>query len=133
MQTSISAIQTGQLTASNAGNDLVKSFGSMALSENNKAKISLDSIALSLGFNISNVADSAHQLLIKQLSGLTGFNFDLAYAVSQVNEYKILLDIMGSEIKIGKSAEFMAYANRYYPVIQTYLSKADSLVSGLQK
>jgi len=108
-------IQAGQLAATKANNAIVKSFGQSMVSEHTVARSDLKTTGTNVGVAVKDSVDSAHVLIMQQLTALTGRAFDSAYIKNQLNDHQMTQSMFQTEISSGNHSQVKNYANTYLP------------------
>jgi putative membrane protein len=124
----VDEIDAGYLASTNAGDTNVKAFGLLMVNDYGHAQSALVLIADNAGFTVLSSPDSAHQQELAAMQNLTGVAFDTTYLRMQINDDQAAIALYQAEQNNGQSGAVKAYVSTYLPVIQTHLSRADSLI-----
>ena len=122
-------IDAGQLAATQAADETIKSFGQFMVTEHNMAKTELKGLADSLQVQAPDSIDADHVALNAQLLALDGRSFDSVYIHSQVSDHQKAISLFQNEIDKGNNSRLKNYATSQLPHLQEHLRIADSLAA----
>jgi putative membrane protein len=120
----LAEVQLGQLAATKASSDQVKSFAQRMVDDHNKANDELKSIVASKSITLPTEPDAKHKAVHDRLSKLSGAAFDRAYMQEMVNGHRGAVTEFRTEAKTGKDAEIKAWASKTLPTIEEHLKMA---------
>jgi len=78
------------------------------------------------------VADTLHQVLIQELSNLSGVVFDTTYMRTQVTDHQNMIAMYQREINTGSNIVLKNYATVYLPTVQANYNSAVSIAASGQ-
>jgi putative membrane protein len=121
-------IELGELAATRATNESVRSFAQLMVENHTTAQSKLADIASDLEIAVPDTLDAAHQAIHAQLSTLSGYQFDSAYIRSQVMDHELAQELMETQIQEGENERLVKYAHQTFPIINQHLDE----ILGLQ-
>ncbi len=124
-------VDAGQTASGMANDAMVKSFGSMMVTDHTTAENELKTLSSRKNVTIPTTPDAAHVSMKAMLMTMTGRAFDSAYMRAQVTDHQATIDLMQAEINNGKDQEVKDYASKYLPKVQMHKHMADSIVSAM--
>jgi putative membrane protein len=123
-------VELGQLAASKAEDNSVRTFGQRMVTEHTAANDQLLQIARNKNVTVPVILDPAHQALKERLSGYSGHQFDTAYMHSQVIDHTKAVNLFQAEVNNSTGdPEVRGYASNNLPILNTHLQTADSIYS----
>ncbi|HEY4154145.1 MAG TPA: DUF4142 domain-containing protein [Puia sp.] len=121
-EANLAEIDAGKLAAAKAGSAWVKKYAEKMVADHTAAQAELAELAKKESATIPKEADSAHQILTKQLAGLTGNAFDSAYIKSQLTDHQAAVSLFTEELTSGTDPDAVAYAKKYLPALKAHLA-----------
>lgn len=120
-------VELGRLAVQNGASDAVKQFGQRMVDDHSKANQELMSLASSKGMTLPAALDDKHQKEVTKLSGMTGAEFDRAYAKLMMNDHQ--KDVKEFEKQSTRSGDpdLKAFAAKTLPTLQEHLQMARTL------
>ncbi len=125
-------VELGSLAASKGTSEAVRMFGSMMVSEHQKALDDLEDIADDFDADFPTGLDAEHQEKKELLMALSGYSFDTAYMHGQVKDHQKTEALFETEAANGDEQRLINYANNLLPHIRMHLHKADSIVTVIE-
>jgi putative membrane protein len=119
-------VNLGQLATQKGQDPAVKELGQRLVTDHSKANDELKQIAQKEGITLSTEADSKHQKMIDHFSGLSGSEFDKAFAAHAVRDHK--KDIQKFE-KAAQSSDpdVSQFAKDTLPTLREHLQMAEKI------
>lgn len=123
-------VELGRMATERGASDAVKQFGQRMVDDHTKANTELMSLAANKGITLPTALDEKHQEHVTKLSGMSGMEFDRAYARLMVNEHDRDVDTFERASERGVDPDLKAFASRTLPVLQEHLQMARTLDGG---
>jgi putative membrane protein len=120
----LAEVELGQLAATKASSDQVKSFAQHMVDDHGKANDELKSIVASKNITLPAEPDAKHKAVHDRLSKLSGAAFDRAYMREMVAGHRMAVNAFRTESKTGKDADIKAWASKTLPTIEEHLKMA---------
>jgi putative membrane protein len=120
-------IDFAQLALTKSTNDSVRGFAQSMINDHTMARAELDSLANRFSYTLPTTIDSVHAALKPQLEALSGYSFDSAYIVGQLNDHTLAINLFQSELTQGNNQEIKNYATDKLPHLQAHYAAADSV------
>jgi putative membrane protein len=125
-------VQLGQMAASKASNETVRSFGQRMVTDHTTANNQLLQIAKNKNVTTPTQLDPAHQALMNRLSSLSGLAFDTAYINSQVADHRKAVNLFQAEVNNSSGdPSVRGFASSNLPILNMHLQSAQSIQSNL--
>jgi predicted outer membrane protein len=123
----LAEVNFGQLAYTQVTDSLVKDFGQMMSEDYQSAQDDLDSLASKRNIDLPTTLSTQWQTKKDSLAGLTGRAFDTSYIVNQIRMHIQAKNMFKSIADSTDDPGLKAYVNKYLPVIEKHLMKADSI------
>lgn len=120
-------VELGRIAAQQGASDAVKQFGQRMVDDHTKANTELMSLATSKGMTLPTELDEKHRNEVTKLSGMSGADFDRAYARKMVNDHKKKADNFEKQSTRGSDPDLKAFATKALPTVQEHLQMARAL------
>jgi putative membrane protein len=120
-------VQLGQIAQQQAGNQRVKDFGSMMVTDHSQANDKLKGLAASHGINLPNTLPADKQQKVDQLKGLNGAAFDKKYMSMMVDDHQKDISKFKQEANTGDSPDLKQWAGNTVPTLQKHLDSAQAI------
>jgi putative membrane protein len=120
-------VELGRIAAQQGASDSVKQFGQMMVDHHQKANTELMTLASSKGVTLPTALDEKHQQQLTKLQGLSGAEFDRAYARLMVREHRDAVSDFEKENSRGTDTDLKAFAGKTLPILQEHLRMARAL------
>jgi putative membrane protein len=120
-------VELGRIAAQQGASDSVKQFGQMMVDHHQKANAELMTLASSKGVTLPTTLDEKHQQQLTKLQGLSGAEFDRAYARLMVREHRDAVSDFEKENSRGTDMDLKAFAGKTLPTLQEHLRMARAL------
>jgi putative membrane protein len=109
------------------GADAVKTFGSHMVDDHTGANGKLTSLARAAHVELPEGLDAKHEEMRRQLSGLSGTDFDLRYVDGQIVDHQDAVNLLIYEIGQGQHGGVRQFAAQTLPVVMAHLEAARAL------
>ncbi len=129
-QGGMAEVQLGQLATQKASSPDVKAFGQQMVDDHTKANDQLKQAAAQEKMSLPTTMDPKDQALYSKLQGMSGPQFDKAYMKAMVKDHKEDVKQFQKEADKGKNSQIKNFASQTLPILQSHLSKAESIESG---
>jgi len=123
-------IELANLAGQRAHSQAVKDFAQAMLHDHDAAGKRVADFAKAGSVPLPSGLDPEHQALHRQLAGLNGAAFDVAFAQAQISDHQKTLHLLEHEIGSGQEAGLRAFAAESLPMIREHLRMAQSLALG---
>lgn len=123
-----SAVQLGNLAASDGSDASIKSFGLTVSSAHSTAMDELKTLAKQRNYNLPSNPDAEHLGLKVLLEAESGRQFDSIYIKGQVKDHNQSLQIIDDELSKGKDQALKNYASKHRPMEVSHKSTAEGIV-----
>lgn len=120
-------VELGRLAVQNGASDAVKQFGQRMVDDHSKANQELMSVASSKGMTLPTALDEKHQKEVTKLSGMTGAEFDRAYAKRMMQDHEKDVKEFERQSTRGADPDIRAFATRTLPTLQEHLQMVRQL------
>lgn len=120
-------VELGRLAVQNGASEAVKQFGQRMVDDHSKANQELMTVASSKGMTLPTALDEKHQKDVTKLSGLTGAEFDRAYAKMMLQDHEKDVKEFEKQSTRGGDPELRAFATRTLPTLQEHLQMVRQL------
>jgi putative membrane protein len=117
--------------ATNAGSPAVKAFAAKMLADHDNMNVGLRNVATAQGMSVPTSPSDTQNTDIRAMSNESGAPFDKAYLAAEVARHKRLLQAYQTESVSGTNPALKTYAGDRMPVVQSHLSRAEALLSGV--
>jgi putative membrane protein len=130
-QTSLAEITIGNLALERGVSADVKDLANMTLTDHTAALAKVTGVLTDLGLPVPTEPTAEQKADAAKLQGLTGADFDLAYAQIQVAGHQKSVSSTDTEISSGSDPAAIAYAQGYRPVAAMHLQMAEDALAAL--
>jgi len=120
-------VELGRIAAQQGATDAVKQYGQRMVDDHTKANTELMTLATSKGMTLPTELDEKHREDVTKLSGMSGAEFDRAYAKMMVNDHKKKVDNFEKQSTRGRDPDLKAFATKTLPTVQEHLQMARAL------
>lgn len=120
-------VELGRIAAQQGMSDAVKQFGQRMVDDHGKANTELMTIASSKGITLPTTLDEKHREHVTKLSGMSGQDFDRAYARHMVSDHRKDVSEFEKQSTRGTDADLKAFASKTLPTLQEHLRMAEAL------
>ena len=125
---SMAEIELGKLALDKSKDARVREFAERMIQDHSKANRQLESIAGSWGIFLPSEAGETLQEPMKKLSGLSGKNFDRAYAQAMVKDHEKAVKLFEQCERQCANQEVREFAKQTLPVLREHLTMARQMV-----
>jgi putative membrane protein len=128
MMTGNTEVLAGQLAQQKASDPQIKEYAQRMVTEHRMNGEKLKQVARQLGYMLPPQADQMKQNeMLQELSGLSGKEFDEAYAEAQVDLHEDAIDLYEDAAENGTSPQLRQYAKETLPHLEQHLAQAEKL------
>ena len=120
-------VRLGQYASHNAASDETKKFGEHMVGDHAKANEQLKSLATQKPIEIPKTLNYEDKKVLARLEGLSGAEFDHAYAAQMVEDHQKDIAAFEKEIAQGSDVSVKAFAEKTLPVLKHHLEMARGL------
>jgi putative membrane protein len=124
---SMAEIELGQLALNKSNDAEVREFANRMIQDHSKANQQLDSIAKSGNIVLPSEPGDQLDKAKSKLSGLSGKNFDRAYAEEMVKDHERAVKLFQQYQREGKNQELREFAQKTLPILQEHLAMAQKM------
>ncbi|MEO6183515.1 MAG: DUF4142 domain-containing protein [Verrucomicrobiota bacterium] len=114
-------VSLGQIGIQKAQDPAVKEFAQKLVTDHSKLNDQLKELASKKGITLSTEVDPRHQKMIDHLSGLSGAEFDKAFAMHMAKGHKKDIAMFKKAAANTEDAEIRDFANNAMPTLQEHL------------
>lgn len=118
-------VMMGKLAETNAENPVVKSLGSMMVTDHTKANDELKSWASTNGYTLPTDLDADKQKMYNDLKAKKGKDFDKKYTDLMVNDHKEDVEAFKKEASEGTEASLKSFAAKTLPTLEHHLKESE--------
>jgi len=126
-QGGMAEVKTGNLAATQAQNSKVKAFGERMVKDHSQANDKLMALAQSKGVTLPTKPDSKDQHTLEHLQGLSGTDFDKAYADDMVKDHKTDVREFERAANNASDPDVKSFAQQTLPTLKHHLAMAEAL------
>jgi len=126
-------VKAGELAKTKAADPAVKQFGEKMVTDHGKAGDELKAIAAQKGATLPTELDNKQQKFINRLHGLTGKDFDKAYADEMLDDHKKDLKEFQSAAEKTEDVDLRSFAAKTATVIAQHLEHAQQLAANVNR
>jgi putative membrane protein len=126
-QGGMAEVETGNLAAKQAQDTKVKAFGEHMVKDHSQANDKLMALAQSKGVTLPTTTSSQDQHTMEHLQGLSGADFDKAYADDMVKDHKTDVREFEHAAKNASDPDVKSFAQQTLPTLKHHLSMAEAL------
>jgi putative membrane protein len=116
-------LNIAQVATQKAQDPAVKDYAQKLVTDHSKMGDQVKEIAQKEGITLSSEVDSKHQKMIDHLSGLSGAEFDKAFAMHMVKDHKKDID-MFKKAAASDDSQISEFAKNTLPTLQEHLRTA---------
>ena len=120
-------VELGRVATQRGTSDAVKQFGQRMVDDHSKANQELMTLASSKGMTLPAALDDKHQEQVTKLSGMSGAEFDRAYAKRMLSDHEKDVKEFERQSTRGGDPDLRAFATRTLPTLQEHLQMARAL------
>ncbi|HEX2272167.1 MAG TPA: DUF4142 domain-containing protein [Pyrinomonadaceae bacterium] len=120
-------VELGRLATQQGASDAVKQFGQRMVDDHSKANTELMSLASSKGITLPAELDEKHRGHVTKLSGMSGTEFDRAYAKMMLDAHQKDVSAFERQSTRGVDPDLKAFAGKTLPTLQEHLQMARAL------
>jgi len=120
-------VEFGRLAERKSQNNAVKEFARRMVQDHTKANDQLADLAKKNGTPQAGSLDDEHRAVQMNLEKVTGHQFDLAYADSQLQDHQKTAQLLEWEIGSGQEMSLKQFASETLPIVLQHLRMAQDL------
>lgn len=120
-------VELGRLATQQGASEAVKQFGQRMVDDHSKANTELMSLASSKGITLPTELDDKHRQHVTKLSGMTGAEFDRAYAREMVSDHNKDVAMFEKQSNRGADPDLKAFATKTLPTLREHQQMARAL------
>jgi putative membrane protein len=120
-------VELGRLATQQGASDAVKQFGQRMVDDHSQANTELMSIASSKNITLPTELDARHREHVTKLQGMSGAEFDRAYARMMVSDHEKDVSEFERQSTRGMDPDLKAFASKTLPILQEHLQLARTL------
>lgn len=120
-------VELGRIAAQQGASDAVKQFGQRMVDDHTKANTELMTLATSKGLTLPTALDEKHQKEVTKLSGMSGAEFDRAYAKMMLSDHRKDVSNFEKQSNRGGDPDIKAFAAATLPTLQQHLQMTTTL------
>jgi putative membrane protein len=128
---SMAEVELGQLALKKSDDARVREFANRMIKDHSKANQQLESIAKSRNIVLPSEPGEKLQKAMKKLSGLSGKNFDQAYAEDMLEDHEEAVKLFQDYQREGTNQELREFAKQTLPTLQEHLVMAQKIETAL--
>jgi putative membrane protein len=121
-------VELGKLALDKSNDARVREFADRMIQDHSKANRQLESIAGSKNISLPSKPGEKLQKPMKKLSGLSGKNFDHAYAEAMVKDHEKAVKLFQQCERECTSDELREFAKQTLPILREHLTMARKMV-----
>ncbi|WP_288374236.1 DUF4142 domain-containing protein [Chryseobacterium culicis] len=118
-------VMMGKLAETNAENAVVKSLGTMMVTDHTKANDELKSWASANGYTLPASLDAEKQKMYDDLKAKKGKDFDKKYTDLMVSDHKEDVEAFKKEAAEGSEASLKSFASKTLPTLEHHLKESE--------
>ncbi len=123
-------VEAGQMAVTRGTSPQIKQLGQMMVTDHTQANDQLSQIAQQAGVALPTQPTAAQHREAQSLSGLSGSQFDAAFARQEVQDHRKAIAQFQTEAKSGHDPALKTFAQQTIPVLQKHLRMAESASRG---
>ncbi|MPR11163.1 DUF4142 domain-containing protein [Microvirga tunisiensis] len=124
-------VEFGRLAERKSQNNAVKEFARRMVQDHTKANDQLADLAKQNGTPQAGSLDDEHRAVQMNLEKVTGHQFDLAYADSQLQDHQKTAQLLEWEIGSGQEMSLKQFASETLPIVLRHLQMVQDLKAQL--
>jgi len=128
-QGSMAEVTLGQMAASKAKSEAVKSFGQRMVTDHGKASQELKDLAMAESVTLPTELSADAKALQEKLSGLSGAEFDKTYMEEMLKDHKKDISAFQEQAQQGEDPEVKNWAEETLPTLQEHYTLAETTSS----
>ncbi|MFF3668143.1 DUF4142 domain-containing protein [Microtetraspora malaysiensis] len=121
-QGNLAEIRAGRLAQQKGHTSAVRDLGTRLIKDHTRLDTKLRQVAKDVGVQLPHEPSKQQQAQLKEVSGLSGANFDHAWVQSQLTAHRQVLTLINKQLSTGKSEQVKKTAQEAKPVIQEHLT-----------
>ncbi len=125
----LAEVNMAKMALQNATTPAVKEFAQRMLNDHTKANRELNRIADANRMTPAANMDAAHQEMSREMSAMTGENFDRRYVRGQVKDHDAAVALFQAEAKNGKNPQLKEFAAQTLPTLREHQEMVRKLAS----
>jgi putative membrane protein len=125
----LAEVEAARLADARAASAGVKGFAQRMVQDHGRANGKLADLARAAGVTLPTEPDPDHQAMQRQLQGLQGQPFELAYLRGQLVDHQKTAQLLEWEIGQGQHAELQRYAMATLPAVMAHLAMVQGLLA----
>lgn len=122
-----SEIAAGRLASEKGSSDAVKEYGRMLVQEHGAHKTQVAQVGQALGVQQTDEPSPDGQQLMTRLQGLSGAEFDRAFAQGMVESHRKTIAMYEQQEQAGGPDQVTALVRQSLPVLRKHLEQAEKL------
>lgn len=123
----LAEVALGRMTAEKAKRDDVKQFGQRMVQDHSRANEELQAVAQRKGITLPTEPETAEQDKAKELSQLSGEEFDRQYSRHMVEDHRKDVSMYQTMVQTGEDQDIKAYAQKTLPILEEHLRMAQAM------
>ena len=120
-------IQSSQLALQKAGDDQIKQFAQMMVTDHQKASDELKTMAQQKSLQLPQELDRRHASILRRLEGRSGGAFDKTYASAQLKGHREAVRLFRSYARDGSDPELKQWAQTTLPTLEEHVRRAETI------
>ena len=120
-------IEAGRLASEKGSSDAVKEYGRMLVQEHGAHKQQVAQVGQALGIQQTDEPTPEGQQLMTRLQGLSGAEFDRAFAQGMVESHRKTIAMYEQQEQAGGPEQVTALVRQSLPVLRKHLEQAEKL------
>ncbi len=125
----LAEVNMAKMALQNATTPAVKEFAQRMLNDHTKANRELNRIADANRMTPAANMDAAHQEMSREMSAMTGENFDRRYVRGQLKDHEAAVALFQAEAKNGKNPQLKEFAVQTLPTLREHQEMVRKLAS----
>lgn len=118
-------VMMGELAATNASNQAVKSLSRMIAQDHKKANAELKAWATSVNYTLPTSMDADQQKKHDELKAKKGAEFDKAYTIMMLEDHKKDIAAFRKEVSEGSDVSVKGFAEKTLPILENHLKETE--------
>ncbi len=132
-QGGMAEVQLGELAKEKGSTEAVRQFGQRMVKDHTKVNDQLKQMAANKGVELPSTLDAKDEATKTELSKLSGAAFDRAYMRDMVSDHTHDVEEFRHESESAKDAAVKNFASETLPILETHLTLAKNVDSGLKE
>jgi putative membrane protein len=117
-------VELGRLAQQKGVDQAVKDFGERMVADHSKGNDRLMRAAKGVNAEIPEGLDPEHQTIRRELTEVSGADFDIAYLAAQVRDHQKTANLLQWHISYGQNQPLVDYSIETLPVVMAHLERA---------